>query len=231
MKFLFQKKYRQKMKHDIKILIVEDEILIADFIFDMLKKEKFCNIQVAHNISTTLHKFKTFQPEIVLMDINVEGENTGIELATKKNEDAKVIYITAQNDIETIEKAIATNPETYLTKPLKKADLLAAIQIASNKTTKKYTIIKDGYNKVKLTHDDIIYIKSENNYIDIFTTTRKYTLRNSLDNFLSELNNNIFCKTHRSYVVNKNKITKKTAQSVILCDIEIPVSRNYQIDF
>lgn len=219
------------MKNETKILIVEDEILIADFIHNMLLKEGFTKTEVVNDVQSALGKFKSFQPEIILMDINVEGQNTGIELVTKKNEHAKVIYITAQNDDETIQKAIATNPETYLTKPIKKFDLLAAIQLTTYRKAKKYTIIKDGYNKVRLHHDDIIYIKSENNYIDIITTTRKYTLRNTLDNFLSELNNDSFCKTHRSYIINKNKITKKKATSVFLNNIEIPISRSFQIEF
>lgn len=219
------------MKNETKILIVEDEILIADFIYKMLLKEGFIKVEAVNDVQAALIKFKTFKPEIILMDINVEGQNTGIELATQKNEQAKVIYITAQNDDETIQKAIATNPETYLTKPIKKFDLLAAIQLTTYRKAKKYTIIKDGYDEIRLLHDDIIYIKSENNYIDIFTTNRKYTLRNTLDNFLSELNSDSFCKTHRSYIINKTKITKKKSSSVFLGDIEIPISRSFQLEF
>ena len=125
------------MKNEIKILIVEDEILIADFIYNMLLKEGFTKVETVNDVQSALIKFKTFQPEIILMDINVEGQNTGIKLATQKNVQAKVIYITAQNDDETIQKAIATNPETYLTKPIKKFDLLAAIQLTTYRKAKK----------------------------------------------------------------------------------------------
>ncbi|MEZ4854077.1 LytR/AlgR family response regulator transcription factor [Flavobacterium sp.] len=218
------------MNTEATILIVEDEVLIADYLMDMLQNEGFKTIEIAHNSVEALHFFKTFVPDIILLDINLDGQNSGINLAVQKNEKAKIIYITAQNDIETIQKAVATNPETYLTKPIKKPDLLAAIQLASYKTEKKYSIIKDGYTEVKLLHNDILYIKSENNYIDIITELKKYTLRSSLDHFLEELNNNIFCKVHRSFIVNKTKITKKTKLTVFLNDIEIPISRSYKIN-
>lgn len=219
------------MENNSKILIVEDEVLIANFIEKMLQKEGFSNLEIANDIQTAETKFVTFRPDIILMDINLEGPNTGIELAAKKNDEAKIIYLTAQNDSETIKKAIATNPETYLTKPIKKSDVLAAIQLASFKNVKKYTIIKDGYDEVKLFHDDIIYIKSDNIYIDVITTSKKYTVRNSLDNFLKELNNDIFCKAHRSFIINKKKVTKKTTNTVFLSDIEIPISRNFKVKF
>lgn len=219
------------MENNSKILIVEDEVLIANFIEKMLQKEGFSNLETANDIQTAETKFETFRPDIVLLDINLEGPNTGIDLAGRKNEEAKIIYLTAQNDSETIKKAIATNPETYLTKPIKKTDVLAAIQLASFKNVKKYVVIKDGYDEVKLFHDDIIYIKSDNIYIDVITTSKKYTVRNSLDNFLKELNNDIFCKAHRSFIINKKRVTKKTTNAVFLSDIEIPISRNFDVKF
>lgn len=219
------------MENNSKILIVEDEVLIANFIEKMLQKEGFFNLETANDIQTAETKFVTFRPDIILLDINLEGPNTGIDLAVRKNDEAKIIYLTAQNDSETIKKAIATNPETYLTKPIKKSDVLAAIQLASFKNVKKYVVIKDGYDEVKLFHDDIIYIKSDNIYIDVITTSKKYTVRNSLDNFLRELNNDTFCKAHRSFIINKKRVTKKTTNAVFLSDIEIPISRNFEVKF
>lgn len=219
------------MTNNTKILIIEDEILIADFIHKLLMKENFINLEMAHDLSSAETLFHSFLPEIILLDINIEGPDSGIQLSAKKNKDARIIYLTAQNDAETIKKAIATNPDAYLTKPIKKSDLLAAIQLAIYKNAKKEIIIKDGPNSIKLFHDDIIYIKSDNVYIDVITNQRKYTLRNSLDNFFTELNNPDFCKTHRSFIINKKWIVKKTKYSVFLGEIEIPISRNFVVEF
>lgn len=89
-----------------KILIVEDEVLIANFIEKMLQKEGFKHLEIANDIETAQTKFNTFRPDIILMDINLEGPNTGIDLATKKNQEAKIIYLTAQNDVETIKRPL-----------------------------------------------------------------------------------------------------------------------------
>ena len=67
-----------------KILIVEDEIIISDFIFKMLNNSGFTNVKVANNSEDALFIINNFKPEILLLDINVEGKDSGIELAKKK---------------------------------------------------------------------------------------------------------------------------------------------------
>lgn len=219
------------MNRKVKIAIVEDEVLIAEFIREMLLDEGFESVEVLYDCASALHYFEQFAPEILLLDINIEGKDTGIELAKKRNPEAKVIYITAQNDEATLLKAIETSPENYLTKPVKKIDVIAAIKLASLKNRKESLQIKDGFKEVKILLDDILYVKSDGNYIDIQTIARKYAVRQSLDSFLQELDSDLFCKIHRSYIVNKLKITVKTSTSVFINTIEIPMSRNCTLDF
>ena len=106
-----------------KILIVEDEIMISDYIFKTLIASGFTNVDTANDIEETTYKMNKLNPEILLMDININGKHSGIELAKQRNEDTIVIFITAQNDEATIQKAIETNPLSYLTKPIKKTDI------------------------------------------------------------------------------------------------------------
>lgn len=219
------------MDFKTKILIVEDEIIIADFIQATLNKEGFKNVEMAHKTITAIEAFGKFQPEIIILDINLHGENSGIELAKSTNKDAIVIFLTGQYDESLMNKALATNPETYLTKPLKKEDLLAAIKLSILKKQAKNITIKDGYNIVKIDHDDILFIKSDNNYIDIQTTSKKYSVRQTLDGFLEEIVHSNFIRVHRSYVVNSSKIHKKTNSSLFVENHEIPFSKKYDFHF
>ena len=113
-------------------------------------------------------------------------------------------------------------------------DVYAAINLAiKNKALQqeKTLVFKDGYDTVNLLVNEILFAKSEGNYIDLFTSKKIYTLRNSLDWLLENLPENEFKKTHRSYVVNVKKIEKITSKSVFINNTEIPVSRNSLIDF
>jgi DNA-binding LytR/AlgR family response regulator len=213
---------------NVKILIVEDEIIIAEYIKELLEEESFNNISMANNKEEALHLINHFLPEIILMDINLNGINSGIELAKKAK--AKVIYLTGQYDYELMNKALETNPESYLTKPIKRNDLIAAIQLCIHHLKSNTITLKIGFETVKLNLNDILFIKSDDVYIDIQTTTKKHTIRKSLNAFLKELNNPNFVKIHRSYIINKSKITSKKATSIVIDNFEIPISRSKNLE-
>lgn len=219
------------MDFNTKILIVEDEIIIADFIQATLNKEGFKHVEMAHKTITAIEAFKNFQPEIIILDINLHGENSGIELAKSTNKNATVIFLTGQYDESLMSKALATNPESYLTKPIKKDDLLAAIKLSILRKQIKSITIKDGYDFIKINHDAILFVKSDNNYIDIQTTSKKHSVRQSLEGFLEEIANPNFIRVHRSYIVNSSKIQKKTNSSLFIENQEIPFSKMYDFPF
>uniref|UniRef100_UPI00404B05FB LytR/AlgR family response regulator transcription factor n=1 Tax=Flavobacterium sp. TaxID=239 RepID=UPI00404B05FB len=212
-----------------KILIVEDEVLIAEFVMELLQEENFTEVIMAHDEEETLLYMNTFLPDIILMDINLNGQNSGIELAKMKNENAALIYLTGQNDSTLVNKALESNPVSYLTKPVKKIDLIAAVKLIAQQQQLKYITIKDGYNLIKIPLDEILFAKSERNYIDIQLVHTKISIRRSLETLLKEIQSDHFLRIHRSYVVNTTKISKKKSSTVIINEFEIPYSRN--IDF
>lgn len=215
---------------NIKILIVEDEVLIAEYILELLSDESFNDVKMAHNKEDALLLMNEFEPSVILMDINLHGINSGIELAYKINENAVVIFLTGQYDYELMSKALATNPESYLTKPIKKNDLIAAIQLAVLKSQMQTITVKDGINTLKIKLDSILYVKSDSNYIDIHASNKIYSIRMSLDAFSKEVKVSNFIRVHRSYIINKSKVTKVNSSNVFIGDEEIPISRNLNFE-
>ncbi len=218
------------MEH-IKILIIEDEILIADYIRDILLENGCRNIEMAHNVSDAAHKMWQFEPDIILMDINLEGNMEGFTLSEQKNEEASVIFITGQSDSVSIEKALAVSPESYLTKPIRKLELETTIKIVVNKKKKKYIFVKDGYNDVKLVLNNILYLKVDRNYLDIMMMNdKKVTIRYTLAEFCRELPA-FFKQTHRSMVVNTNYVSKISSDEITVNNMILPLSRNFRKNF
>ena len=153
--------------YDTKILIVEDEIIIADYIEELLLEENFKHITIANNKETALIKMTSFLPDIILMDINLKGENEGISLAKCKNNNATVVFITGQHDLVLMNEALKSNPAAYLTKPIKRLDLLATINLAIYKKQSQIFQFKDGYDIVNLNFSDIRYFVADGNYVNI----------------------------------------------------------------
>jgi len=214
-----------------KILIVEDQILIANHIKNILNDSDFDNIKMAHNTDDATKEIYVFNPDIILLDINLQGNYNGIEWAKEHVKNSQIIFITGQIEKETMLKAFEVNPVTYLTKPIKKTDLIAAIELANIKNKINYVIVKNGFDEVKVNFDDILFLKSDKNYIDIQLTNKIITIRNTLDNFYKELDAELFYRIHRSYVVNKSKVTQKKSSSILIKDYELPISRNFSFDF
>ncbi|EGV42455.1 response regulator transcription factor [Bizionia argentinensis JUB59] len=210
-----------------KILIVEDDVIIAEYIAEILEEESFNVIKLAHDKESALNKMISFLPDIILMDINLNGINAGIELSKIKNENATVIFITGQSDFKLMNEALKTCPDAYLTKPIKKVDVIASINLAINKKQIHSFNFKDGYDTIILNHSDIRYIMADGNYSNIYTSTKKYTIRQTLSSIVEKLPSKLFEQTHRSYFVNKDMVERVTANAVFLKGIEIPLSRTY----
>jgi len=221
------------MKSDFRILIVDDEVLIAEFLKDELLALGYHNIELAHHKKQALLKIEEFHPQLVLLDIRMKTEREGIEIAEEINKlyNIPFIFITAHSDKEIVKQALGCKPAGYITKPFKQIDVYAAVHLVEvnfEKTQEQYLVFKDGYTNVKLLVDDILYIQSDGNYIHINTTTKKYTLRNTLEWIKEQVPQQLFHQTHRSFIVNFTKITKTTVKSVFIGELEIPVSRGNQ---
>src|SRR5688500_6117226 len=120
------------MEKDTKILIVEDEILIAEDLKDTLNALGFSRVEMAHDKSTALNLLASYKPQVTLLDIRLEKETDGLQIGDymSKNRMGQFIYVTAHSDVEMVRQIIKTNPSGYITKPVKKSDLYASVMLA-----------------------------------------------------------------------------------------------------
>ncbi|MCD6016939.1 MAG: hypothetical protein K0S53_60 [Bacteroidetes bacterium] len=224
------------MKSDFKILIVDDEVLIAEFLKDELITLGYQNIFLAHSRKQAFSQINEVNPQLVLLDIRMKNEREGIEIAEEINRTCKIpfIYITAHSDKEIVKEALATKPAGYITKPFKQIDVYAAVHLVETtfeSAEEAFLVFKDGYANIKLSVDDILYAQSDDNYIHIYTDTKKYTIRNTLEWFRENTPETLFHRTHRSFIVNISRITKTSTKAVFVGEIQIPVSRGNQPRF
>jgi len=220
---------------EFKILIVEDEVLIAEVLKDELFALGYFNVFLAHNKTQALFKLSEINPDLVLLDIRMKSEKEGIEIAHEINLKYKIpfIFITAHSDKYILQTAIDTNPVAYITKPFKQIDIYAAIKILEGKSEnikEEYIVFKDNYIDVKLSVNDILYVQSDDNYIHIYTSTKRFMIRNTLSWFKENTPSSLFHQTHRSFIVNISKVTKSNSKFVWINSIQIPVSRGNNVN-
>jgi DNA-binding NarL/FixJ family response regulator len=116
----------------IKVLIVEDEPLIAKNIGMYLNNNDYEVAGIAYDPDDAFYQLKKQQPDFAILDINLESDKTGIDVADyiNRNNFIPFIYLTSYSDKETIEKAKQTNPSGFIVKPFNEKTLYATIEIA-----------------------------------------------------------------------------------------------------
>jgi PAS domain S-box-containing protein len=117
---------------NIKIMIVEDEHIVAKEIKQRLEELGYSVSAVTHSGEDAIEIVPVAKPNLVLMDIMLEGEMDGVETARQLRNlyDIPVIYLTAYSDSKTLERAKVTEPFGYIVKPLVDRELHSTIEIA-----------------------------------------------------------------------------------------------------
>lgn len=129
------------MTNNTNILVVEDELITAASIEELLQEEDYTTIGIAKDAATALRLCSqtAVPPAVVICDINIKGDIQGVALAgqLKKLYNCEIIFLTAYADAKTVQTAFAQEPVMYVVKPYTDAQLLVALQMAFHKIYKK----------------------------------------------------------------------------------------------
>lgn len=217
----------------LNILLVEDNFLNRR-LTKMTLLESGYRVLESKNIDEALDLLQNQVVHVAILDINLGlPEKDGINLGKILQETYKVpfVYLTAYETNEIIKRAIETQPISYLTKPFRKTDLIAAIKISILQTSKnveyKYLIIKENHCQLKIPLLDISHIESDGNYLIIHCNGRVYRHRSTIKHIVSELPEDQFVQIHRAYIINKHKIEKINKKYVHIENHILPISKNY----
>ena len=230
--------------HCPKILVVENETIISDHILSILKELNYISFQPATNYTEALEQIEHEQPDLVLIDIFLEGRKTGIDLAEEINRKYKLpfIFLTANADRETVDKAKITKPQAYLVKPFDKEDLYTAIELSLHKFEQQTNVndaetdagdeqhifIKDHKDYVKVPYADIAYATSDHVYFDIYTVHgKKYVVRGSLAEYEKRFGPHFF-RVHRSHLINLNYLESVNHKQVTVNGVIIPLGQSHR---
>lgn len=116
----------------INVLIIEDEVMIAEDLAETCRSYGYHVLEPAYTPGDALNKLKSEKVDLVLLDINLESNINGIEIASFINNQLHLpfIYLSSYSDPKTLTEARNTKPMAYITKPFKRADIYTTIEIA-----------------------------------------------------------------------------------------------------
>lgn len=243
------------MEQPIKILIVEDNVIIADDMQSMLEEigyEIVDNVIVYEQAEEVL---RTKQVDLVLIDIILASDKTGIDLGKhiRENYDIPFIFVTSNSDRATVENAKSVQPNGYLVKPFEQQDLYTSIEIAlsnfvqskqrprttetsaqqdsmvSNGSVLKNSIfVKKQHLYYRIQFEDILFIKADNVYLEVNTVDKKFLVRSPLKDYLTKLPQDKFYRAHKSYIVNVDHIDAINSKDIMINNTLIPISKDFK---
>lgn len=229
-----------------RVLIVEDDMIIAANISLQLSKLGYEITGIESRGEEAIIHARLNTPDVVLMDINLKGSIDGIETAysIQTTKDIPIIYITANNDEATFEKAKKTHPFAFIAKPINIRGLRRTLSLVEEQINKKNKtggekeeiieflndriFIRHHGQMVKLLLDDILFLEADRNYCQIVTANQSYILTATLKVMQDKLPGNIFVRIHRSYIVNITCLDVVAESHVEINRKVIPLSKSYK---
>jgi DNA-binding LytR/AlgR family response regulator len=230
----------------IKIILVEDDWIIAKEIAYLLQDFGF---EVTGSYDTGEEALKVIRhqpPHLVLLDIGLAGDLSGIDVARQlKEEKIPFVFLTALADSETINRAKLAEPYAYLVKPVKPESLYSTIEITLyNAQSRKDAMIipplkdelkidesifvKSRNRLEKLWLKDILWVEASDIYALVSTTNGKHLLNASLKVVEEKFPSSRFLRVHRSYIINVEKIDAIEEDEVLIGETRIPIGKTYR---
>lgn len=229
-------------KSEYKILIVEDEILVATDIEESLDSLGYL---IQGSVATGLDAIAEVErslPDLILMDINLKGDMTGIDAAKviSGNHNVPIIYLTANADLSTINQAKVALPYGYILKPFTDKELQTNIEIAIYKFEndmklkmeseqfntffdlkdheKNQLIIHGSKGLEKINIDQVYFIEKNANTTIVHLFDEEIITDRSLEEMLELFPKNKFIQVSTQYIINASKVFVVKHPEVIIAD-------------
>lgn len=225
------------------IVLVEDDPNLAANLEDMLDLYGYEVPGILDNAETAFQIIIQLRPDLILLDIQLKGEKSGIQLAEELRAltNIPIVFLTGSTGIDVVRKIKHLKPEGIITKPFTAEGLITNIELAlevfalraidtrisnEHKNQTEFFIRENGWLK-KINIQEITWIKTEGNYTHIFKANKQHTLRNTVKEVMEKLPVEQFIRIHKSYIVNIDKIEALNSSAVKIANHEIPIGRSY----
>ena len=229
----------------VKLLIVEDEMIIAADIALQLSKLGYEVSGIIPRGEEAIRHVETNRPDLILLDISLKGPLDGIDTAHAilQRWNIPIIYVTANTDDATFARAKITRPYAYISKPIRAIELRRAIELTISRLADELhsavdpapeapfvlsdrIFVRHREKIIKIFIADILYVEADRSYCHLCTADKVYLLTMTLKVMEDKLPGNYFVRVHRSYLVNLMQVDEVGEGHIGIKGKTIPLSHN-----
>lgn len=218
-------------------LVVEDEPLAAEILTDYIMQVPFLHcVAVCRDSIYALQVLQCEKIDVMFLDIHLP-KMKGLDFVRTLQNPPQVIITTAYREYAL--EGYEVNAVDYLVKPVSFPRFLTAVNklrqdipfappVPEASHELPYLLININKKKIRVPVEEILYIESKKDYIDIVTADRVYTTKYQLGEIAQELSTDAFIRIHRSYIAARHKITAYSATQAELGVVLLPIGRAYR---
>ncbi|MBP2830667.1 response regulator transcription factor [Aquimarina sp. U1-2] len=213
----------------IKCLIVDDEELARTLLKTYISRLDFLElVGAAENVTEAINILHDSKIDLIFLDIQMPDVK-GTDFAKMISSTSKIIFTTAYSEYAL--DGFELNALDYLLKPIAFERFLVAVNKAQHSIEVQNPdfdiTVKSGYDLYKLKVADILYIEGSSEYVTFYTADKKIMSYQTLKSLEELLPRHSFMRVHRSYIVNKKRVTALKGKDLIVATTKIPVSATY----
>ena len=215
----------------IRCVITDDEPMARKGLKSYVDKIDFLQLEAVCEDAIQLNTYlQSSRPDLIFMDIEMPYIS-GLEMISTIENPPYVIITTAYEKYAL--KGYELNVVDYLLKPISFERFLKAVNKVNNLINKKeetseYIFVRSDKQMYKLFIKDILYIKSMENYICIYTENDKLVIRSTMKHIINTLPSSMYIQIHKSYLVNIEKIKMINGNQIVIGDETITIARNFR---
>lgn len=225
-----------KFKHQIKVLIIEDDPVWSVYVESIIAESKYQLLGSANTMKQAKAMIEGLKPDVLICDIQIQ--NTKIFELVENDEYNNIpkIFMTNHLDDKCYDSSVDIPKSTFLAKPFHKLTLIATLDLLlqtypiKQDVSEKYITVRGKQQQLKkIPYSKIYWIQAEGNYSLIYIKDAKYVKKQTLKDFESELDDS-FLRIHKSYLINKSYIQRIDLGNhhIIVADTVVPIGRAYR---
>ena len=208
---------------------------------NVLQKNGHKVVGSAATAETAWVEILELKPDVAILDLNLKGNKNGLWLAQKlrKQLSIAIIFLTAYGSNEILEKIADVQAEGYIMKPFNNPTLLGTVKLAFNNRLKYLESLNNRDGSIytyknrsgiyTVNFNELLYLKSEGNYVELVLDDKVLTLRIKLDGLMQEINCPSLIKVHRRYAIHVSKVSSiEDTHAVLLNKEQIPIAKTYR---
>lgn len=218
----------------MKIALIEDDPLIQielKIVLNDLGHEVIGQFDRYEEVFENLDLFD--QVDVAFIDIQLASSYDGTDVADllRKKLNLFLVFLTSQIDERILTKSNQLKIDGFLAKPFRSDDIKICLSRLPQKVVSpelQEVYLKDGHLFFKITTEDFLFAKAEDNYITIQTTKEKRLILLPLKDFIAKFSNRHIIRIHRSYVINTLKIEQVHTSEIKIGTQIIPIGDSYK---